>query len=185
MSPSVPRPMAALLALLATAPAAAQATAPSAPSELPTVAPVAADAEPTASEGPVALAGKGRPKVVLDRLIFPEGIVGARTFKKHLRRALRREARRADWGAGREARIEYRFHVTELFIERDGDVLRVRCEAVGTLPRGKQAKSQLSFGGSPRERTKTVQRVLEIVARGVITRLAELERIRRGDLEPR
>lgn len=126
---------------------------------------------------------RGRPEVKLDRLDFPNDVRGAHYFKKRLRRILRREARRADWGAGRGSTIEYRFAVSELSIERAGDVLRVRCSAVGRLPKGKSAKSQLSFGGDPNKRNKVVERVLEIVARGVITRLAELERVRRGDLD--
>ena len=39
-----------------------------------------------------------------------------------------------------------------------------------------------TFSGPASERGATVKRVLEIVARGVVTRLAELERKRRGDL---
>jgi hypothetical protein len=125
---------------------------------------------------------RGRPDVELDRLDFPNDVVGAHYFKKRLRTILKREARRADWGAGRGAKIQYRFTVTELSLENDGEVLRVRCSAIGKLPKGKSAKSNLAFGGPPNQRNKVVERVLEIVARGVITRLAELERIRRGDL---
>lgn len=125
----------------------------------------------------------GRPDVELDRLEFPEDVAGASYFKKRLRKILKREARRADWGAGRGAKIQYRFKVTELSLEHDGDVLRVRCAAVGKLPKGKSARSNLAFGGPPNQKNKVVERVLEIVARGVITRLAELERVRRGDLE--
>lgn len=125
---------------------------------------------------------RGRPKVELDRLDFPD-IPGSHTFVKHLRRTLRRETRRADWGAGRGSTIEYRFSVKELRIFRQGKVLRVKCEAVGRLPKGKQAKSRLDFGGDPAHRTRLVERVLDIVARGVVIRLAEMERIRRGDLD--
>ncbi len=129
----------------------------------------------------VALSGSlGRPEVVLDRLEFPAGIKNANLYKRHLRKVLRKEARRADWGAGRNNRIEYRFSVEQLRIEQLDDVLRVSCSAVGRLPKGKTAKSNLTFGGSPSEQQRVVKRVLEIVARGVITRLAQLERRRRG-----
>ena len=62
-------------------------------------------------------------------------------------------------------------------------VLRVRCTAFGRLPSGKTAKSHLDYGGDPKAHGEVVKRVLEMVARGVITRLAELERVRRGELE--
>jgi hypothetical protein len=89
-----------------------------------------------------------------------------------------------DWGAGRESTITYRYAVKELSVTVEDGVLRVTCTAVGTLPRGKSAKGSLSFGGDPRQRDATVARVLEIVAGGVLTRLSELERVRRGRLAP-
>jgi hypothetical protein len=141
--------------------------------------PAPADPSPRGSRS---AAPKGRPEVKLDRLDFPAGVAAAGAHKKRLKRILAREARRADWGTGRGSRIEYRFEVTELAISREGGVLRVRCSAIGRLPGGKSAKSQLSFGGDPAQAGKVIERVLEIVARGVITRLAELERVRRGDL---
>lgn len=122
----------------------------------------------------------GRPMVVLDRLVFPQDVVGADGFEKHLKRALKREAYRVDWGAGRENRIEYRFTVTELVYKLSDGALRIECSAVGRLPGGQTAKSELTFGGSLSERNALTKQVLEIVARGVITRLAELERKRRG-----
>ncbi|MEZ4227570.1 MAG: hypothetical protein R3B89_00310 [Polyangiaceae bacterium] len=123
---------------------------------------------------------KGRPEVVLDRLDFPREIQGWWVYKKHLRRALKREVRRVKWGAGTGNRIEYRFAVTKLEIETKGDVVQVTCTAIGRLPKGKRAKSHLSFGGAKAKRGAVVRKVLEIVARGVIARLAELERERRG-----
>jgi hypothetical protein len=122
----------------------------------------------------------GHPTVVLDSLKFPKDLIGSSSFESHLKRALGREAYRADWGAGRENRIEYRFEVTELKYTLSDGALRVHCAAIGRLPGGQTAKSQLSFGGKPGERVALTKRVLEIVGRGVITRLAELERRRRG-----
>jgi hypothetical protein len=122
----------------------------------------------------------GRPTVRLDRLDFPKDVEGAAYFSRHLRQVLRREARRADWGAGRDNTIEYRFAVDRLDIIAKDGVLRVACTATGRLPGGETARSQLRFSGDPEARRHLVSRVLEIVARGVITRLAELERQRRG-----
>jgi hypothetical protein len=123
-------------------------------------------------------AGSG-PRVKLDRLSLPPDLVGAKGFETHLRSTLRREVRHADWGAGAASKISYRFVVEQLDLREDNGVLHVTCTARGRLPKGKSAKSHIVFGGDPRERTKVVQHVLDIVARGVVTRLAELERARR------
>ncbi|MBN2193127.1 MAG: hypothetical protein JW751_09955 [Polyangiaceae bacterium] len=122
----------------------------------------------------------GRPRIVLDHLAFPHSVPNAAHFEKRLREVLSREAHRAIWGAGRENTITYRFLVTQLTVEQRGDVVHVRCQATGQLPKGKSAKGTLTFSGPARERNAVVIQVLEIVARGVITRLAELERARRG-----
>ena len=121
---------------------------------------------------------KGHPKVVLDALDVRKAALGG-SDEKYLREVLGKEARRADWGAGHQARIQYRFRVDELEVIEEPSVIRIRCAATGWLPKGKTAKSKLSFGGSPKERADLVRRVLAIVARGVVTRLAELERQRR------
>jgi hypothetical protein len=123
----------------------------------------------------------GRPKVTLDRLAFGPGVPRDPAWTQHLEQVLRREARRADWGAGRGAHIEYRFTITELSMRVQGRVLHVSCTAFGKLPKGRTAKSRLSFGGDAVHRNQVVDHVLEIVARGVVTRLAELERVRRGE----
>ncbi|HVJ19901.1 MAG TPA: hypothetical protein VM686_31015 [Polyangiaceae bacterium] len=128
---------------------------------------------------PAAAGPRGRPRVSLDSLVFPTGLQRAGELERHLKHVLRREARRADWGAGAHAKIEYRFIVEELSVTVDGSVLRVRCTALGRLPKGKSARSRIEYGGSPARRTEEIKKVLEIVARGVITRLAELERHRR------
>ena len=120
-----------------------------------------------------------RPKVLLDRLAMPPDWAQHTAFEAHLRRTLRREVRRADWGAGPASKISYRFFVERLEVREAAGVLQVTCTALGRLPKGKSAKSHIVFGGDPRERTKVVERVLDIVARGVVTRLAELERARR------
>lgn len=135
-------------------------------------------AEPRASSA-LAQNDAGRPKVVLDRLDFPASM-GASLYEKYLRRRLKSEARQLDWGAGRGSTIEYRFAIEKLQIVEKGRVVEVRCSATGSLPRGKKARSQLSFGGESHRRSKVVHQVLDIVARGVLTRLAQLERVRRG-----
>lgn len=141
-----------------------------------------AAAEPAGAASSKRAPREGHPKVKLDRLEFPSDVPNAHNLKKHLRKVLRHEAYRADWGAGRGTTIEYRFFVRELSLEDSDGVLHVRCTAYGKLPSGKTAKSHLEFGGAPSKRNRIIKRVLEIVSRGAITRLAELERVRRGDL---
>jgi hypothetical protein len=110
---------------------------------------------------------------------MPTDLLGSKELEAHLRSTLRREARRADWGASSDSKISYRFFVEQLELREEAGVLHVTCTAVGRLPKGKSAKSHIVFGGDPRDRKKVVERVLDIVARGVVTRLAELERARR------
>lgn len=138
---------------------------------------VAHAAEPLASKRELP---KGRPEVILDRLELPEGLENAATVRKQLRAILKREVRRVTWGAGTGNRITYRYTVTRLSVELRGDVVQVVCSATGRLPKGRIAKSHLSFGGPAKQRSEVLRRVLEIVARGVVARLAELERERRG-----
>jgi hypothetical protein len=122
---------------------------------------------------------QGRPSVRLDQLVFPEDIAGRAALERHFRRTLGQAAKRADWGAGSGAKIEYRVTVEALETRVEDGVLRVRCTALGRLPKGKSARSHIEFGGAPSERQALMRRVLEIVARGVVTRLAALERERR------
>jgi hypothetical protein len=121
---------------------------------------------------------KGHPKVTLDRLELPE--TGG-VDEPFLRKVLAREARHADWGAGRENHIEYRFRIDDLTVTEERGVLRVACSASGWLPKSPRAKSHLAFGGDPKDREKVVRHVVEIVATGVMTRLADMERKRRSE----
>ena len=120
----------------------------------------------------------GRPRISIDRLTFPP-VAGSEGYVRHLTSVLRREARRVDWGAGRNNRIPLRFTVEKLVLVAKGSALEVRCSARGELPGGRRARSRLVYGGDPKQAQKLVERVLEIVARGVVGRLAEMERERR------
>ncbi len=137
-----------------------------------------AHAEP-ADDTLAAAPATGRPRIKLDRLELPASLGDAKEYESHLRVTLKREARRADWGASTGSKISYRFFVQQLELREEGGVLHVTCTALGRLPKGRSAKSHIAFGGDPRERKKVVEHVLDIVARGVVTRLAELERARR------
>ncbi len=116
------------------------------------------------------------PTIVLDRLdLAPE----AKPHEKFLRKVLRREAANQDWGAGASSTIEFRFSVHKLSITRKRDVLTLDCSAFGRLPRGRTARSQLTFSGDPKQERQLIQRVLTIVVQGVLTRLSDIERERR------
>jgi hypothetical protein len=137
----------------------------------------AAGAEPiliAPPEGPA-----GRPHVVLDRLVVPVTTPERQRITKVLEKALKHEQNRVQWGAGRESRITYRFYLEQLDLSVERGVLKVRCTALGRLPKGKTARSKLEFGGDAKDPHKVIDHVLLIVARGVLARLADLERDRR------
>jgi hypothetical protein len=143
------------------------------------VAPTHASAEPSQEDVPTIGKPRGRPHIKIDRVTFPADIPGAASYVRHLERTLRQEARRADWGAGRGSTIAFRFTVEELTLRPRGTALEVRCSARGELPKRRRARSRLVYSGDPKERDELVKRVLGIVARGVVTRLSDLERTRR------
>ena len=127
------------------------------------------------SDGP-----QGRPHVVLDRLEVPATLPEHQRISKVLEKLLKHEQHRVQWGAGRDSRITYRFYLERLDLSVERGVLKVRCTALGKLPKGKTARSKLEFGGDPKDPRKVVDHVLGIVARGVLARLADLERDRRS-----
>jgi len=123
---------------------------------------------------------QGRPQIVLDQLVVPVNMPEYRRVSRVLEKALKHEARRVQWGAGRGSRITYRFYLEQLDLSVEHGVLKVRCTALGRLPKGKTARSKLEFGGDPKDPRKIIDHVLTIVARGVLARLADLERDRRS-----
>jgi hypothetical protein len=137
------------------------------------------DAPPPIAHG-VAPREVGRPTVRLDRLEFPPGVPAYHALERHFREQLKRAARHADWGAKRGAKIEYRVKLEDLSVREGEHVIHVRCTALGSLPKGRTTRTFIDFGGNPNERDKVLRHVLEIVARGVVTRLAAIERERRA-----
>ena len=121
----------------------------------------------------------GRPHIVIDQLVVPATIPERQRVGKVLDKVLKHEQHRVQWGAGRESRITYRFYLEQLDLSVEKGVLKVRCTALGRLPKGKTARSKLEYGGDPAQAHKVIDHVLSIVARGVLARLADLERDRR------
>lgn len=114
-------------------------------------------------------------KVVWASITVREGDDRAR-HEKDLEKILKKEARRANWGTGHKSPVEASITIKELTATRDGDVVRVSCTGVGRLSKGAAAKSHFSFGGLPQEQDKLEHKILELVARGIVTRLAEMAR---------
>jgi hypothetical protein len=135
----------------------------------------------TAQATPLVGRPKGRPRIKVDRITLPSGTANADELERHLKFVLRKEARRADWGTGAKSTISLRFTIETLAIEQRPNSLHVLCSALGELPRRRTARSQLSYGGEPKLGKKLVFQVVEIVARGVISRLADMERARRTE----
>lgn len=122
-----------------------------------------------------ALARAKRQKVVWSGIIVREG-EDKKRVERTLKSILDKESRKAKWGKARPDPIEARLHVTELKAVNEGDVVRITCAAAGKIEGLGVARSKFSYGGSVNERAKLEYHVLELVSRGVITRLAELAR---------
>lgn len=122
---------------------------------------------------------EGRPHIVLDQLVVPNTVPEQKRVIKLLNKVLKHEQHRVEWGAGRGSRIAYRFYLEQLDLSVERGVLKVRCTAVGRLPKGAPARSKLEYGGDATKSREVIDHVLTIVARGVLSRLAELERNRR------
>lgn len=130
--------------------------------------------------GGTAQAAADRPGFHVDRVTLPAGLPREAEVRKHLERAIKLAARKADFGLGPRGRVEARFVLTELSYHREGSVLSVHGRLSGRLPSGRHAESAIHFGGKPADEARLTRQVLDILARGVVIRLAALERKRRG-----
>lgn len=124
-------------------------------------------------------AGK-KPQIVWAEVTVREGADRTKR-EKQLEKILKKEAKRANWGTGHLSPIEASVLIKELTAVRDGDVVRVTCTGVGRLMSGQAVKSRFSFGGHPEEQEKLHQKILELVGRGIVTRLAEIARAKAPD----
>ena len=91
-----------------------------------------------------------------------------------MRKILEKEGRRADWGKKRKEPVEAEVVVKELVSVREGDIVRVTCTAVGRVKGLGAAKSKFSYSGLPQDKAKLEKHVLELVARGIVTRLSDM-----------
>ncbi|MEZ4301243.1 MAG: hypothetical protein R3B70_40285 [Polyangiaceae bacterium] len=100
----------------------------------------------------------------------------AAALTKSLKAILTKAAKKANFGKAKK--VSFSVKLVELTSEQKGDVHRVTCTIVGRIPGGPSAKSRISFGGSPAEKAKLEKQVLTMVAKAVVTRLAEIVRSR-------
>ncbi len=97
-------------------------------------------------------------------------------LEKVLRKSLEREARKAHWGKEFQDDVEAHIDVHELRSMVDGEMAHVSCAAIGKVKGLGVARSRFSYGGKAAQRHKLEQHVLELVARGIVVRLAEIAR---------
>jgi len=101
----------------------------------------------------------------------------ARVARK-LKKLLVEASRRADWGKGSTVKLSA--SVTELSWQQQQDVLRLEVTVVGRIAGAASVRSRIRVGGRPAERAKLEQDALQIVATGLVTRLADIARTKRG-----
>ncbi len=125
---------------------------------------------------PTVAAARGRTQVEWANVDAPSGPDEAR-LERALRKLLVKASKKASFG-DRGGKVKVSARVTELAWEDKGDVVRLSCTVVGRIEGGPSAKSRISFGGAPAQRAALEKQVLEMVANGVVTRLAEIAKSR-------
>jgi hypothetical protein len=115
----------------------------------------------------------GKTKIQWVKVDVPEGDDAAR-LQKLLKKALGEAAKKADFGKTKSVSLTAR--VVEMTTEMRGDVLRITCTVMGRVVGGSGARSKISYGGSPDQRTQLEKEVLTQVARGLVGRLAQIVR---------
>lgn len=122
----------------------------------------------------VAEAKPKRPKLRWT-VLLPERSDQARV-ESVLREILEKESKKARWGKGHDEELEATIDMRELRSSVQGEVARVTCAAVGKVKGIGTARSKFSYGGRAAERLALEKHVMELVARGIIVRLAEMAR---------
>jgi hypothetical protein len=117
---------------------------------------------------------KGKAKVSWETVEVPPSLPAAKWIGKQLDPALKKATKRADFGSKKH--IELRARVKEWSSVTTGDVHRVSCTIVGRFVGGPRAKSRISFGGPVKDKAKLEKQVVEMVANGLVSRLATIAR---------
>lgn len=125
---------------------------------------------------PTVADARGKAQVEWKDVDAPSGPDEAR-LERTLRKLLVKASKKASFG-DISGKVKVSARVTELAWEDKGDVVRLSCTVVGRIEGGPSAKSRISFGGAPAQRAALEKQVLEMVANGVVTRLAEISKSR-------
>ncbi len=114
------------------------------------------------------------------RVVWTEVTVGAHDTRRDLERFLKRivesQAKRTDWGPHAKTPLEARLEVSQFAVVRTKDVVRVTCTGTGALRDGPTVRSHFSMGGRPAGQAELERRVLTMLGRGIVGRLAQIAR---------
>jgi hypothetical protein len=110
----------------------------------------------------------------ITKLELPENT--SADLEKKLRKLLKQTASHLDFGKSKK--VEVAIRLKEFTIETSDDLVRVTATLVGRLKGGGTARSHISFGAKPSKRKSLEKQVLKMVADSVLTRLAEMARVR-------
>lgn len=108
------------------------------------------------------------------KLEMPED--SAADFEKRVRRLIRSTAEKLDFG--KTKRVEASFRLKDFDVDRSDGLVRVTATFVGRLQTGGTARSHISFGAKPSKQKSLEKQVLRIVVDSVLSRLAEMARVR-------
>jgi len=122
----------------------------------------------------LALAKPRRPKIRWTILV-PERKDQAR-IQYLLKEILEKESKKARWGKGYTDDVDATIDVREFVSSTDHEIARVTCSAVGRIAGLGTTRSKFSYGGKVEQRAQLEKHVLELVARGIVVRLAEIAR---------
>jgi hypothetical protein len=124
--------------------------------------------------GPIPSASAGPRKKVDWTSVEASSATDSKRVEKQLRKLLTEASKRADWGKGPTLKLSA--SVRTMQWERQDDVLRLDVTVVGRIVGGPSARSRIRLGGRPSERSKIEKDALQVVATGIVIRLAELAR---------
>ena len=119
----------------------------------------------------------------LDQIELPPAYDN-RKWRNFISKTALREAKAFNWGAEKDAKIEFRVSVETIEERHEADIVSYNCALKVVLPRNKRARSRLEYSGKWSSREKILKETLRIALRGALSRAAELEKKRRADLEP-
>lgn len=128
----------------------------------------------TTAHAEVARGSRGSARVDVAKVDVPASRPDAYRLEATLRSLIKKAARGADFGDGE--RILLRARLEELRHEKRGDVVRIHCTIAGRIEGGKGARSHIRYGGRADQAAKLEKQVLEMVARGLVARLAAIAR---------